>query len=112
MRLTAFFLIVMMTHTVPVLAAAASSSEATSKASTVTSGVPPAKGRLRFKSAGPVCMCGDGMSERDIEAAMIRQGLANPQAGSGSIAGKGRAGKAAGDSAPTDNQNQNGGVAR
>lgn len=28
---------------------------------------PSPKGRLKFKSGGPVCMCGEGMSERDIE---------------------------------------------
>lgn len=112
MRLMAGFLIVMMAHTAPVLAAATSLSEANSNASTVTAGAPPAKGRLRFKSAGPVCMCGDGMSERDIEAAMVRQGLAKPQAGGESVAGEGRAGKATGGRAPMENQNQGGGVAR
>ena len=35
--------------------------------------VPAAKGRLKFKSAGPVCMCGEGLSERDIEQALARQ---------------------------------------
>jgi hypothetical protein len=28
---------------------------------------PATKRRLRFKSSGPVCMCAEGMSERDIE---------------------------------------------
>ena len=35
-------------------------------------GVPAPKGRLKFKSAGAVCGCGEGMSERDIEQAMAR----------------------------------------
>ena len=35
-------------------------------------GVPAPKGRLKFKSSGPVCMCAEGMSERDIEQAMAR----------------------------------------
>ena len=34
--------------------------------------VPAPKGRLKFKSAGPVCMCGEGMSERDIEHALAK----------------------------------------
>jgi hypothetical protein len=34
--------------------------------------VPLKKGRLRFKSSGPVCMCAEGMSERDIEKKRIR----------------------------------------
>lgn len=33
-------------------------------------GLPPPRGRLKFKSSGPVCMCAEGMSERDIERAM------------------------------------------
>lgn len=33
---------------------------------------PVPKGRLKFKSSGPVCMCADGMSERDIEKAMAK----------------------------------------
>lgn len=34
--------------------------------------VPAPKGRLKFKSSGPVCMCAEGMSERDIEQAMVK----------------------------------------
>lgn len=34
--------------------------------------VPLKKGRLRFKSSGPVCMCAEGMSEREIEKKRIR----------------------------------------
>ena len=40
-----------------------------------TGSVPAAKGRLKFKSAGPVCMCGEGLSERDIEQALAKQQL-------------------------------------
>ncbi|MFA6310498.1 MAG: hypothetical protein WCV99_17505 [Sterolibacterium sp.] len=36
------------------------------------SSVPAAKGRLKFKSSGPVCMCAEGLSERDIEQALAR----------------------------------------
>ena len=49
--------------------------ETTPQASVAPGGsgsVPPAKGRLKFKSAGPVCMCGDGLSERDIEQALAK----------------------------------------
>jgi hypothetical protein len=34
--------------------------------------LPPPTGRLKFKSSGPVCMCAEGMSERDIEQAMAK----------------------------------------
>ena len=35
----------------------------------VQGGLPAPTGRLKFKSAGPVCICGEGLSERDIEKA-------------------------------------------
>jgi len=35
-------------------------------------GKPAPKGRLKFKTSGPVCMCAEGMSERDIEQAMAK----------------------------------------
>lgn len=35
--------------------------------------LPAPKGRLKFKSAGPVCICGEGLSERDIEQAMANK---------------------------------------
>ena len=35
-------------------------------------GVPAPKGRLKFKSSGPVCMCAEGLSEKDIEQAMSK----------------------------------------
>jgi len=47
-------------------------------------GLPAATGRLKFKSAGPVCMCGDGMGEKDIE-----QALAKAKSGSGAGVDKG-----------------------
>lgn len=34
--------------------------------------VPAATGRLKFKSSGPVCMCAEGLSERDIEQALAK----------------------------------------
>jgi len=35
--------------------------------------LPAPTGRLKFKSAGPVCLCGDGgLSERDIEQALAK----------------------------------------
>jgi len=36
------------------------------------SSVPAAKGRLKFKTSGPVCMCAEGLSERDIEQALAK----------------------------------------
>jgi hypothetical protein len=33
--------------------------------------LPAAKGRLKFKSAGPMCICGEGLSERDIAQQQI-----------------------------------------
>ena len=50
----------------------------------IQGGVPAPKGRLKFKSAGPVCMCAEGMSERDIEQAMARL-KQDKAAGSGSV---------------------------
>jgi len=50
----------------------------------IQGGVPAPKGRLKFKSSGPVCMCGEGMSERDIEQAMARLEQAKAE-GSGSV---------------------------
>jgi len=38
----------------------------------IQDGVPAPKWHLKFKSSGPVCMCGVGMSERDIEQAMAK----------------------------------------
>lgn len=49
-------------------------------------GVAAPKGRLKFKSSGPVCMCGEGMSERDIERAMAKL-KQDKNAGSGSVTG-------------------------
>lgn len=46
--------------------------------------VPAAKGRLKFKSSGPVCMCAEGMSERDIEQAVAKSKqnkVADPDSG-------------------------------
>ena len=47
-------------------------------------GLPAPKGRLKFKSSGPVCMCAEGMSERDIEQAMAKL-KQDKAAGSGSV---------------------------
>ena len=71
---------VLLANGVPVLAAPASPPSPSATVATGGSGVPPAKGRLRFKSAGPVCMCGEGMSEKDIERAMALRGLADVDA--------------------------------
>ena len=42
--------------------------------------VPLVRARLKFKSSRPVCMCAEGMSERDIEQglAKFKQGHATP----------------------------------
>lgn len=50
----------------------------------IQGGVPAPKGRLKFKSSGPVCMCAEGMSERDIEQAMAKL-KQDKAAGSGSV---------------------------
>ncbi len=42
--------------------------------------VPPHSSRLRFRSAGPVCMCGPGLSEAQISAAEHVRGQANSTA--------------------------------
>jgi hypothetical protein len=53
------------------------------QATQIQGGVPAPKGRLKFKSSGPVCMCGEGMNERDIEKAMAK--LRQKATGSGSV---------------------------
>jgi hypothetical protein len=53
------------------------------QATQIQGGVPAPKGRLKFKSSGPVCMCGEGMSERDIEQRMAK--LKQKATGSGSV---------------------------
>ncbi len=42
--------------------------------------VPPHSSRLRFRSAGPVCMCGGGLSEAQISAAEHAREQANSTA--------------------------------
>jgi len=51
---------------------AAQGVEISTQATPKQGGLPAPKGRLKFKSAGPVCMCGEGMSEKDIEQALAR----------------------------------------
>ncbi len=46
--------------------------EATQSPTRIQGGLPAPTGRLKFKSAGPVCICGEGLSERDIEKAMAK----------------------------------------
>ena len=53
-------------------AAPAVSSETDTLAIKGQSEVPVVKGRLKFKSSRPVCMCAEGMSERDIQQALTR----------------------------------------
>jgi hypothetical protein len=67
-----------------VSAATMTPQETTTQATQIQGGVPAPKGRLKFKSSGPVCMCGEGMSERDIEQAMARL-KQDKAAGSGSV---------------------------
>lgn len=110
MQLRSGFVIVLLTLSAPVMSATDTPREASSQVVTQTAGVPPAKGRLRFKSAGPVCMCGEGLSEKDIEAAMIRQGLSRAMSVHGSMAAEGRSNNAMGGESQMNNQN--GGVAR
>lgn len=58
----------------PVIAAPLASvpPEMTLQATQGQGGVPAAKGRLKFKSAGPICMCAEGLSEKDIEQALAK----------------------------------------
>lgn len=63
-------------------AAAAAGPETTAQAKQWQGGVPAAKGRLKFKSSGPVCMCAEGLSERDIEQALAKfkpAGIGGPE---------------------------------
>lgn len=77
----------------PVSAAPVFSSEInmSSQATPGQGGMPAAKGRLKFKSSGPVCMCAEGMSERDIEQAMAKS-KADKIAGQDSGANRSQAG--------------------
>ena len=62
----------------------ATQEQTTGQITLIQGGVPAPKGRLKFKSSGPVCMCGQGMSERDIERAMAKL-KQDKDAGSGSV---------------------------
>lgn len=105
MRLFAGLLLVILMHTAPALAAA--ELPLVPSATVAAAGSPKATGRLRFKSAGPVCMCGEGLSERDIEAAMRRQGLARSgEDGKSSTAVEGQ------DRATMESKKPKGGAAR
>ena len=83
MRWIAGLIMIFLGYGMPAHAAAQSSSPPDSPVAADGIDPPSGKGRLRFKSRGPVCMCGDGLSERDIERAMVRQGLAKAQADTG-----------------------------
>ena len=80
MWLIAGLLVVLLAHAVPAYAGPGSLPDLNAQSAVGRADLPPAKGRLRFKSAGPVCMCSEGLSEKDIERAMVRQGLAKPEA--------------------------------
>lgn len=69
----------------------AASAETTAQATPLRGGLPPPSGRLKFKSAGPVCMCGDGLSEQDIERAATRA-KAEKSAGADPGTSRGQAG--------------------
>jgi len=80
--------------------------EMATQATQVKGWVPVAKGRLKFKSAGPVCICGEGLSERDIEQGMARSKPGNAAASDSSNLGTGRS------QASGQENNLNSGVAK
>lgn len=95
------FLLVLLAYATPAIAAPESQSQISPPLTAASGGAPPPAGRLRFKSAGPVCMCGEGLSEKDIERAMARQAKAKQPA-----AAEGR------NKAPTESQTPNEGVSQ
>ena len=84
-------------------ALAADASPQPGMASGTYSSVPPAKGRLKFKSNGPVCMCAEGLSERDIEQALAKL---QPEKTTGQDSGTGQT------AAGRQEKNLNSGVAK
>jgi len=51
---------------------AVSAEAATNQSTTVRGAAPAPTGRLKFKHSGPVCKCGDGLSEQDLEQALAK----------------------------------------
>ena len=70
-----FLLSAVASSIVTVTAAPAISPEMTKQTTQGQGAVPEPKGRLKFKSSGPVCMCAEGLSERDIEQAIAKSKL-------------------------------------
>lgn len=68
----AFPFAVVVAGIVPVNAAPVTSAEMLKPATPGQGGVPAPRGRLKFKSSGPVCMCAEGLGERDIEQALAK----------------------------------------
>lgn len=64
-----YFFAVAVAHATPAISAETAALETIIKGQ---SEVPVTKGRLKFKSSRPVCMCAEGMSERDIQQALTR----------------------------------------
>lgn len=62
------------------IAPAVSAEAATTQSTTVHSVAPAPSGRLKFRRPGPVCMCGDGPSEKDIEQALDKSPKTTPAA--------------------------------
>lgn len=88
----AFLLVGSVAGVAPVSATPAVSAELITPATSGQGGVPAPKGRLKFKSSGPVCMCAEGLSEKDIEQALAKarsekgaDKSADPNSGSGRI---------------------------
>lgn len=64
-----YFFAVASSHVAPALSAETAVLETIVKGQ---SEVAVTKGRLKFKSSGPVCMCGNGMSEQDLLKALAK----------------------------------------
>lgn len=69
---TAGVLLSLIAGAAPPVVAAADKSLPSSSTASGTPSLPAATGRLKFKSSGPVCMCGEGLSEKDIEQALAK----------------------------------------
>lgn len=84
----AFLFAVAVAGIAPASAAPMVASDMAAPATSGQGGVPAPKGRLKFKSSGPVCMCAEGLSEKDIEQALAKaksEKSADPNSGSGRI---------------------------
>jgi len=84
--------------------AGVASAESTRQTTPAQGEVPAPTGRLKFRSAGPVCICGNGLSEKEIE-----QSTAKSKAGKDADSDSGSSGRS---QVSDQEKNLNSGVAK